>query len=128
MRLEGVGGSSITARVPSSNITNQVEVGGNRVGKQSETLEKLRLEEVKPVEKKTYSEEEVVEFIEEANKKFVIYDRKFEVSVHEKTQQVMVKVLDSVTDELIREIPPEKMLDIVAGLLEVAGIIVDKKI
>lgn len=128
MRLEGVGGSSITARVPSSNITNQVEAGGNRVGKQSETLEKLRLEEVKPVEKKTYSEEEVVEFIEEANKKFLIYDRKFEVSVHEKTQQVMVKVLDSVTDELIREIPPEKMLDIVAGLLEVAGIIVDKKI
>lgn len=127
MRLEGVGGS-IAARVPSSNINNQVEAEGNKVDKQSETLEKLRLEEVNPVDKKTYSEEEVVEFIEEANKKFIIYDRKFEVSVHEKTQQVMVKVLDSSTDELIREIPPEKMLDIVAGLLEVAGIIVDKKI
>ena len=40
----------------------------------------------------------------------------------------MVKVIDQNTDEIIREIPPEKILDMVAALWEMAGIIVDRKI
>jgi len=32
----------------------------------------------------------------------------------------MVKVIDSETKEVIREIPPEKILDMVAAMLEMA--------
>lgn len=49
-------------------------------------------------------------------------------SVHEKTKQVMVKVIDSETKEVIRQIPEEKALDTFAGMLELAGISFDKKI
>lgn len=72
--------------------------------------------------------DEVIEAIEQANDEFVTYDRKFEFSIHEDTKKITVKVLDSVTDEVIREIPPEKILDMVAGIWEVAGILVDEKI
>jgi len=39
----------------------------------------------------------------------------------------MVKVIDINTNEVIREIPPEKILDMVATMLEMAGIIVDER-
>lgn len=74
------------------------------------------------------SEEEIIGAIESANEKFVAYDRRFEFSIHEKTKQIMVKVIDVTTDEVIREIPPEKILDMVAYIWESVGLIVDKKI
>lgn len=79
-------------------------------------------------EERKYSEEEIIGAIESANEKFVAYDRRFEFSIHEKTKQIMVKVIDVTTDEVIREIPPEKILDMVAYIWESAGLIVDKKI
>ena len=72
--------------------------------------------------------EEAIKLIEKTNKEFIVYDRKFEFSIHEATKQIMVKIIDVNTDEVIREIPPEKILDIVASIWEVAGIIVDRKI
>jgi flagellar protein FlaG len=37
----------------------------------------------------------------------------------------MVKVMDINTNEVIREIPPEKVLDAFAAALELAGVFVD---
>lgn len=79
-------------------------------------------------EERKFTEEEVIDLIEKANKKFTVYDRRFEFSIHEATKQIMVKVIDVNTEEVIREIPPEKILDIVAAIWEVAGIFVDKRI
>ncbi|MDD4707168.1 MAG: flagellar protein FlaG, partial [Firmicutes bacterium] len=41
---------------------------------------------------------------------------------------IMVKVINDETDEIIREIPPEKILDMVAKIWELAGLMVDRKI
>ena len=79
-------------------------------------------------EEKKYTEDELISSIESANKQFVAYDRRFEFSIHEKTKQIMVKVIDITTDETIREIPPEKILDLVAAIWEAAGIIVDERV
>jgi flagellar protein FlaG len=81
----------------------------------------------KPVlqgEERKYTEDELIDKIESANKQFIAYDRRFEFSIHEKTKQIMVKVIDVTTDE----IPPEKILDLVASIWEVAGIIVDERV
>jgi flagellar protein FlaG len=48
-------------------------------------------------------------------------------SVHEKTKQILVKVINDETKEVIREIPPEKIIDLVANMMEKAGLIVDKR-
>ncbi|SCY86409.1 flagellar protein FlaG [Alkaliphilus peptidifermentans] len=74
-----------------------------------------------------YNEEQLNKAIEKANKSFQPFDRKFERTIHEKTGAVMVKVIDSSNDEVIRELPPEKILDMVAHMLEVAGILLDKR-
>ena len=39
----------------------------------------------------------------------------------------MIKVINKQTQEVIREIPPEKILDIVANLWKIAGLIIDEK-
>jgi len=77
---------------------------------------------------KKINEDELISAIESANKSVNVYDRKLEFSIHEKTKEIMVKVIDTNTDEVIREIPPEKVLDMVAKLWELAGILVDKKV
>jgi len=40
----------------------------------------------------------------------------------------MVQVINNETQEVVREIPPQKILDMVAKMWELAGIIVDRHI
>lgn len=77
---------------------------------------------------KKYTQEELESAIGTVNKAINPYDRRLEFSIHEATKLISVKVIDTNTDDVIREIPPEKILDMVARLWELAGIIVDKKI
>jgi flagellar protein FlaG len=61
------------------------------------------------------------------NEKMEPYDTQIEFSIHEKSKQVMIKIVNMNTKETIREIPSEKLTDIIANLLEVSGILVDEK-
>lgn len=45
----------------------------------------------------------------------------------EVTRRVSIKVYDDETDELIREVPPEKSLEALKKMWEIAGIIIDEK-
>lgn len=73
------------------------------------------------------SEKVVINAIEKANKAISGANRRFEFSIHERTKEIMVKVINSETNEVIREIPPEKILDMIATIWEMAGIIVDER-
>lgn len=75
----------------------------------------------------TMQEKLIIDAIEKANKKVMGPNKEFEFAIHESTKQIMVKVLDSETKEIIREIPPEKVLDAVAQMCELAGLFVDEK-
>jgi len=50
-----------------------------------------------------------------------------EFSINEPTNRVSIKVIDRITDEVIREIPPEESLDVLAKVWELAGLLVDEK-
>jgi len=65
--------------------------------------------------------------IEEANKKITGYNKEFKYSVHEVTRDIMIKVIDTETNEIVKEIPPKKTLDAIAKMWELAGILVDEK-
>jgi len=74
------------------------------------------------------SESQVSEAVRRANRALEWAKRHFEYSVHEKTNTFIVRVYDSESEELIREIPPERILDLVARLWEIAGLIVDERV
>lgn len=46
---------------------------------------------------------------------------------HEATKQVSIKIIDDETQEVIKEIPPEKSIEMVEKMLELSGILVDEK-
>ncbi len=73
------------------------------------------------------SQKTVETAIDRANKDMYSSGRKLEFSVHKDLHVVMVKVRNSETGELIREIPPEKILDLVANMCKMSGILVDEK-
>lgn len=73
------------------------------------------------------SERAVIEAIEKANKISIDHNTKAEFSVHEVTKDIMIKIVDTERNEVIREFPPKKILDMVAKLWDLAGIIVDER-
>lgn len=50
-----------------------------------------------------------------------------EYSVHPQFKDTMIKIVDKNTGDVITECPPKKILDMVARMCELAGIIFDKK-
>ncbi|MGL4343722.1 MAG: flagellar protein FlaG [Cellulosilyticaceae bacterium] len=75
----------------------------------------------------TLPEKMIVREVEELNQKMMGADREFQVVVHEKTREMILKIVDRSTKEIIKEIPPEKMLDYFVAMCEQAGLFVDEK-
>ncbi|SEN64888.1 flagellar protein FlaG [Paenibacillus sp. OV219] len=73
-------------------------------------------------------DEQVIKNIERALKSIQGPDTMFEMSMHKETKTIVVKVLNKDTGELIREIPPEKTLDLVAKFMEINGILIDERV
>lgn len=47
---------------------------------------------------------------------------------HEDLNEYYVEVINPMTDEVIREIPPKKLLDMYAAMADFMGLLIDKKI
>ncbi|MGE5507512.1 MAG: flagellar protein FlaG [Chitinophagales bacterium] len=47
--------------------------------------------------------------------------------VHQPTKEIMVRVINVESGQLIREIPPKKILDMVAKMQELVGLLVDER-
>jgi len=117
--------------------TESAELQGTRVREHKEAgdmAEQSRKSAEQNAANRYFSEHEqeitesmMAKAIESANKRLLTTGRKLEYKVHEQTNRVMVKIINSETDEVIREIPPEKTLDIFAKVLELAGLLVDEK-
>lgn len=73
-------------------------------------------------------EEHLIRTIERAVKSLQGPQTVLDISIHERTHDIMVKVLNKDTGEVIREVPPERTLDLVANMMEIAGILFDEKV
>lgn len=72
-------------------------------------------------------EKAVIDAIEKANKIMINNNTRAEFSVHEKTKAIMVKIVDTDTNKVVKEFPPEKILDLVAKMIDMAGLFVDER-
>lgn len=86
------------------------------------------LKEKQKYEGLTVSEEALIEAIEQVNKTLEGAPQRYEFRLHKSTGDLMIKIYNKETNELIREIPPEKMIDLVEKLQQlVVGAIIDEK-
>ncbi|MCK5507245.1 MAG: flagellar protein FlaG [Desulfobacterales bacterium] len=57
-----------------------------------------------------------------------IHNVGLEFSMHEESGRTMIKVVEKDTGDLIRQIPPEEVLDLISRVNDVLGIFFDKRV
>ena len=72
--------------------------------------------------------EQLKKAIAEMNRRINNSNEEAVFGVHEDTNRIMIKIMDKETKEVIKEFPPEKTLDMIARIWEMAGILVDEKL
>lgn len=75
--------------------------------------------------KKEATDDQIQRAVKEINRKAVDSEAVF--GIHEKTNRVTIKIVDKKTKDVIKEIPAEKTLDLIAKVWEMAGLLVDEK-
>lgn len=103
-----------------------VEQSSTSVNQLKNTLE-MQQGEFQQEKEAQNKEKQLLDLIEKSGGKFETHNNQLSFAMHEATKQVMVKVIDKATQEVIREIPSKKVLDIVADRMEAAGLFVDKR-
>ena len=64
--------------------------------------------------------------VDEINKK--AHNSEAVFGIHDATNRVTIKIVDKDTKTVLKEYPPEKTLDMIAKVWEMAGLLVDKKL
>ncbi|HJF31267.1 MAG TPA: flagellar protein FlaG [Sporosarcina psychrophila] len=88
---------------------------------QEKVQQKADNEQQLPVDKARQVTDSMNTFLESAN-------TQLRFKFHEKLNEYYVTIVDSKTDEVIREIPSKKLMDIHAEMREFVGLLVDRKI
>lgn len=110
---------SLTSNKYENSVIDQRQVSERNIQNQDTRLvnavkngEKLSVLEKQGVQIPV-GQEQLIRNIDRAVKALEGPSTSLEISVHEKTHAIMVKVINKETGQLIREIPPEKTLDLV---------------
>lgn len=69
--------------------------------------------------------EQIKKAVETLNKNLPNSEAVF--GIHEETNRVTIKIVDKDSKEVIKELPPEKTLDLIAKAWEIAGLLVDER-
>ena len=89
-----------------------------------EPLRRIQEEQKKIVR----GEQNINEAVEKLNKALDLFDIQVRFKIHKETKDIMIKVVDMKNNKVIREIPPEKILDMVAKMMEFLGLLFDEKV
>ncbi|TDX35999.1 flagellar protein FlaG [Halanaerobium congolense] len=128
MRTEGVDSLSSQQLYNNNNNssknirTEKIKSNNKKTNRQATSLQ----------EKNEYNqqelEDEVRESVKDVNEIVDQVKEGLSFQIHEDTEELMVQVIDVNTDEVIKELPPEEMLDLKARIHEMVGILIDEKV
>ena len=112
-------GSMQNAAQPVDNVTLAVNAAQAKDGEQGNQQNNPQNQQPSP------SAEAVKKAVDEMNKKMANSVAQF--GIHEETNHITIKIVDKETKKVIKELPPEKTLDMIAKVWEMAGLLVDEK-
>lgn len=96
-----------------------------KVDKTTRVVEKTEGKSDSYMSNREPSQEQLHRAVEELNRQMSNSEVAF--GFHEGTNRVTIKIIDKETKEVIKELPPEKTLDLIAKAWELAGIMVDER-
>jgi len=78
-----------------------------------------------------FTEEQYKTFIDQAVENLRsagdLFNKRLDFRIDEATNRIVVKVIDTRTDKVIKEIPPEQLLHLAAKIQEMIGLLVDEE-
>lgn len=104
--------------LPSSRDVNLLAIDAKAIGQHEGNVTR---------ESSSIGEKYFSELIEKTNKSLRSSNTHLKLSVHDQSHQIIVKVINTETDEVIREIPPEKFIDLVYNLCKQVGLVFDER-
>ena len=122
MKLEGM--REVQPIMPA--MPTSKETGGNPVKGPATAVEKPKdfsEEQKEPKANDTVAEEKAIELI---NQTMQSYNTELHFTLHKSSGEYVVKIINTKDQTVIREIPPERVLDMVAHFKKVLGLLVDK--
>lgn len=85
-------------------------------------------ENIQQEEHKELTKEQTVELTDAMNQFLASIDIELRFQFHDQLNEYYVTIVDSKTNEVVREVPPKKMMDMYAAMKDFIGLFVDKKI
>lgn len=77
--------------------------------------------------KKALNKEQLTKVNDELNHFLSLIDSDIQFSIHEKSKQLIVQVVDTKDHRVLKEFPSHEMLDIMANIKEYVGALLDKR-
>ena len=114
MGIRGVSGNNSMDFGQSRKVTDNIKVTNTEENKNTQNESENKEKEIKSAVIK------INKFLE-GESTHLQYEK------HDVLNEMIVKVVDNNTSEVLREIPLRKILDMVAKMCEMAGVLVDKK-
>ncbi|AST06160.1 flagellar biosynthesis protein FlaG [Anoxybacillus flavithermus] len=92
------------------------------------TLQQMNAKQEEERISKEISKEKLEEVVKGMNEFLQPSHTSLKFAVHEDLKEYYVQLIDDRTKEVVREIPPKKLLDMYAAMMKFVGLIVDRKI
>ncbi|WP_187646976.1 flagellar protein FlaG [Nitrosophilus labii] len=123
MDVKAVNSTSAALQMQSQNVENQKEIQNqNREQNQQKDLKEM-FETLEP----KMQEDIIKKSIDELNKKMSMLNSQLKIEMDEDTGIQVVKIIDSESKEVIRQLPPDVVLKIAKYIDEVTGLLFNEK-
>jgi len=113
-----------SANAAGSNKTQNIREAVTPV--KAQDISKYVTEESQREEISEINEKNLEKAIEKLNMMTELFNFKLQFRVHKETGRIFCKVVNPDTGEVVKEIPTEKILDMLGKMEEMAGLIIDK--
>ena len=100
---------------------------GNVVNKAQEVAVEAAIKDAKEAFKFNLTKDDAQILTADMNKYFQSLNANLRFAYHEKTSQLMLRVVDASNDKVLKEIPSHEVLDMLAKVREYVGALLDKK-
>ena len=114
--------------INSVELNNQMhQIENKNVGEVKVNANQNEAAEPAKAKEKKIDGEQLKRAVDKANNVLFKNNTHLKFQIHDKTRDVMVEIIDDETGEVLKEIPPKKIIDMMAKICEIAGVFVDEK-
>ena len=121
--------TNISSGVPAREIGNRQKAAKRDVATQAkETARRLADAAAEAAAQKPQKRIDVERYLRDIINYTEIFNKRLRFTINEELEQVVVKVIDSKTDKVIKEIPPEVLQRLHVRIREAIGLLIDEVI